>query len=53
MGEAITGHGYVVWDVPEKSCKLVEVQNEKYGYYKFKIGSEDDIDNDKEQLLNE
>lgn len=53
MGEAITGHGYVVWDVPEKTCELVEVPNENYGYYKFKILSEEDIDNDNETLLNE
>ena len=53
MGESIGGHGYVVWDVPEKKCKLVEVKNEKYGYYKFKVTSEDDIENDKEELINE
>ena len=53
MGESITGHGYVIWDVPEKQCVLKEVKNDKYGYYKFKIFSEDDIDNDKEELLNE
>lgn len=53
MGESITGHGYVIWDVPEKQCILKEVKNDKYGYYKFKIFSEDDIDNDKEELLNE
>jgi hypothetical protein len=31
----------------------VEVKNEKYGYYKFKVTSEDDIENDKEELINE
>lgn len=53
MGEAISGHGFVVWDVPEKKWELKEVKNEDYGYYKFKVESEDDIDNDKETLLNE
>lgn len=53
MGEAISGHGFVVWDVPEKKWELKEVKNEDYGYYKFKVESEDDIDNDREQLLNE
>ena len=53
MGESITGHGYVVWDIPTQECRLVEVPNEKYGFYKFKISSEDDIDNDKEQLIND
>ena len=52
MGESISGHGYVVWDVPEKQWTLVDVPNEKYGYYKFKIKSEDDIENDEEILLN-
>lgn len=53
MGEAISGHGFVVWDVPEKKWELKEVKNGDYGYYKFKVESEDDIDNNKEQLLNE
>ena len=53
MGESISGHGFVVWDVANKLCELNEVPNEKYGYYKFKISSEDDIDNDNEKLLND
>ena len=53
MGESVSGHGYVVWSLPEKTYELIELPNEKYGYYKFKIFSEGDIDADKEQLLNE
>lgn len=53
MGESIAGHGYVLWQVPENTYELVEVPNEKYGYYKFKIKDESDIDDDKEILINE
>jgi DNA repair exonuclease SbcCD nuclease subunit len=53
MGESIGGHGFVVWDVPERTYELIELPNEKYGYFKFKIFNEDDVDKDKEQLLNE
>ena len=52
-GESISGHGYVLWTIPENEWKLVEIPNENYGFYKFKIAAEDDIDNDKETLLNE
>lgn len=53
MGEAISGHGFIVWDVAEKSWNLISVPNENYGYYKFKIDSESDLDNDKERIINE
>lgn len=53
MGESVSGHGFVVWDVNERTWELVEIPNEDYGYYKFKITSEDDIDDDNEKLLNE
>jgi DNA repair exonuclease SbcCD nuclease subunit len=53
LGESITGHGYVVWTIPENAYELVEVPNENYGYYKFKIENENDVDEDKEQLINE
>ena len=53
MGESITGHGFVLWDVPEKTWELIDVPNENYGYFKFKINDEKDIDEDNEKLLNE
>ena len=43
----------MLWTIPENEWKLVEVPNENYGFYKFKITAEDDIENDKEKLLNE
>ena len=52
MGESVSGHGYLVWDVQNKTFELVELPNEKYGYYKFSIEKEDDIENDREKLLN-
>ena len=52
MGESIEGHGYILWELPEKTYRLVEVPNEKYGYYKFRICDETDIENGKEVLIN-
>ena len=49
--ENIYGHGFVVWDVENKDYEFVEVESD-YGYYKFKISTPEDINNDKEQLIN-
>ena len=51
FGENIYGHGFVVWDVENKDYEFVEVESD-YGYYKFKISTPEDINNDKEQLIN-
>ena len=50
-GENITGHGFVIWDVDKLSYKLHQVQN-KYKIYCFNISSYEDIQNDKEILIN-
>ena len=51
MGENISGHGFVVWDIDSLSFKLHEVKN-KYRTLKFEITSYDDVSEDKEILLN-
>lgn len=51
-GESIFGHGFVLWDVELRVYKFVEVENKDYGFYKFTIGSETDIEDDKEVLIN-
>lgn len=55
MGESITGHGFVLWDIedPEEiEYKHVDIPNTDGGFYKFVVNSIDDIENDKEELLN-
>lgn len=50
-GENTTGHGYVVWDMPEMNPVLREVDND-YRVFRFKAMSYEDIKNDTEELLN-
>jgi DNA repair exonuclease SbcCD nuclease subunit len=50
-GETVTQHGFMVWDLEKKAHEFIELPT-TYGIYKFMIKSEDDIDNDKEELLN-
>lgn len=55
MGESITGHGFVVWDVedPEDiTYKFVDIPNPDGGYFKFDVKSLVDIENDNEELIN-
>ena len=50
-GETITQHGFVVWDVNTLSNTFIPLESD-YGMYKFEIKSIDDIDSDKEILVN-
>lgn len=49
--ENVTGHGYVLWNLEDETHEDKDIPSE-YGYYKFSIKSIDDIDEDKERLLN-
>lgn len=51
MGETITQHGFVVWDISKLTYKTVDIPSD-YGLYSFEIKSVDDIDDDKEKLIN-
>ena len=51
-GENIAGQGYVVWDVENQTYEERTIPNEGYGYYTLRINSIDDIDDDKEEILN-
>ena len=51
MGENITGHGFVVWDLENMTYKLHEVTND-YRMYKFRITDYEDITEDREKLIN-
>lgn len=51
FGETITQHGFVVWDVSDNSHQFIELPSE-YGLYDFEIKSFDDIDMNRERLIN-
>ena len=51
-GEGIYGHGYILWDVDKCDYELIELPNTDYGFYKFTIEKETDIEEDKEILIN-
>ena len=52
MGENLSGHGGVVWDVEEKVWDSFDLDKGEYGFYKFVIDDVSDIDEDKEKILN-
>jgi DNA repair exonuclease SbcCD nuclease subunit len=52
MGENLSGHGGVIWDVENKTWDPFEIDRGEYGFYKFVVDNPDDIDNDNERLLN-
>lgn len=52
MGENLSGHGGVIWDIDKKTWEPFDLPRGEYGYYKFVIDDVDDIENDKEKILN-
>lgn len=50
-GETVSEHGFEVWNLEAGTHEFVELPSD-YGMYAFEINSEDDIDNDKERLIN-
>jgi DNA repair exonuclease SbcCD nuclease subunit len=52
MGENISGHGGVVWDVEKKEWEPFDLDKGEYGFYKFVIDDITDIEEDKEKILN-
>ena len=52
MGENISGHGGVVWDVEKKEWEPFDLDKGEYGFYKFVIDDITDIEEDREKILN-
>ena len=55
MGESITGHGFVVWDVEDPddiTYKFVDIPNPDGVHFKFEVNSLEDLENDREELIN-
>lgn len=56
FGETISKHGFVLWDLSDKNnytYQFIETPNPDGGFFKFSINDIEDIENDKEELLNE
>jgi DNA repair exonuclease SbcCD nuclease subunit len=51
FGESITQHGYVVWDIENKTHEYIDIPSD-FGYYDFSITSIEDIKENKEVLIN-
>ena len=52
FGETVSKHGFVLWDLSDKSYVFVETPNPEQGFYKFSINDIEDIENDEEVFLN-
>ena len=52
MGENISGHGGVIWDVEKKEWEPFDLDKGEYGFYKFVIDDITDIEEDREKILN-
>lgn len=50
-GESINNHGYLLWDIENRSYEEHNLES-SYGLYKFRIESLDDIENGTEKLIN-
>ena len=44
--------GYLVWDVDECDYTEHNIENNDYGFYTFTINNEEDVDKNKEEIIN-
>lgn len=51
FGETVTQHGFVVWDIENKKHEFFDIPSE-YSLYDFSIKNVEDLDSDKETLIN-
>lgn len=51
FGESVSNHGFIVWDLENKTHKAIDLSDD-YSLYDFAIKDVDDIDNNKEKLIN-
>ena len=55
FGETVSGHGFVLWNlnnVDEYTYEFIETPNTEHCYYKFSINNIEDIETNKEILVN-
>lgn len=51
FGESVSKHGFLLWDVETLEYEEHDIDSD-YGYYKFKITSMEDIENQTEEFVN-
>lgn len=51
LGENVSGHGFLIWDLDTMEYTHYEVEND-YSVYKFEVTSYEDVENNTEILLN-
>lgn len=51
FGESVSQHGFVVWDMENKTHEFVDLETE-YGLYDIEINNIEDLDKDEERLIN-
>lgn len=51
FGETVSQHGFVTWDVDTLEHRYIDIETD-YGLYDVEIFSEEDVDEDKERLIN-
>ena len=52
FGETVSQHGFVVWNLEDMTHEYVDIDTD-YGLYDFEISSIEEIDENKERLVNE
>lgn len=51
FGETVSQHGFAVWDIEKGTYEFIDIDSD-YGLYDIEIKSMEDIDEDKEKLIN-
>lgn len=51
FGETVSQHGFVVWDIETMGYKFVDLESD-YGLFDIQIENFEDLDEDKEKLIN-
>lgn len=52
FGENMSCHGFLLWDVEQQTYEEINIPNDEYGYYTFNINNLDDLNEDKEEIIN-
>lgn len=52
FGETISEHGFAVWDVENKTYEFIDIESD-YSLYDMEIENIEDVDEDKEKLINQ
>lgn len=51
VGESVSSHGFLLWDVDDLEYEEYNIDSD-YGFYKFKINSVKDIEDNTEEFVN-